>query len=250
MENNLNILIKTILDAPAWVKEVIYADIKNHLENQFPNISSEPTADIYGSYIPEITFKGKKELEAHEHGHELNVYRYLSGANNKLRVIDITLDNFWTLEESSRYLANCIKNEYIKAPSNLVVHASILYLGSEIRLGEYVKRVNLIDVNQLEAALRKQKEVNEDTHSYKQIGKVLIDMGLIVNDDIVKILKIKDESQKRFMFPAGSAKSSDNANTDFKELQSKIEKLTQENTLLKEKLRAIFNIQSNKPVNK
>lgn len=244
MGNNLNILIKSIMSAPLWVKEVIFYDIKKHLQDQVPNIESTHDQDIYSVYVPEITFKGKKELETHEHGHELNLYKYLSGANNNLRVVDITLNNFWTLEESSRYLAACIKNEYIKSPANLVVNASIFYLGNEIRLGEYVKRINLIDVNQLEAALRKQKEINANNHSYEKLGTILVNMGYIVSDDIVKILHIKDESQKRFIFPSELSKSTVNDNSDSQQLQARLEKLTQENSILKEKLRAIFNIQN------
>lgn len=246
MENNLNILIKTILDAPLWVKEVILYDVSKNLQGQVPNIEETPEQDIYSVYTPEITFKGKKELETHEHGHELNLYKYLSNANNHLRVVDITLNNFWTLEESSRYLAACVKNEYIKAPSNLVVYASILYLGNEIRLGEFVKRINLIDVNQLESALRKQKEVNTNAHSYEKLGSILVNMGYIVNDDIVKILQIKDESQKRFIMSMDLAKTPVTDDIEIKQLRMKADKLAQENSILKEKLRAIFNIQNNK----
>ena len=165
-------------------------DIKNNLENIIPNPLDTNEADVYALYVPELTFKGRKEIETHEHGHELNVYKFLSAVNEKLRVVDITLRNFWTLSECSRYLSFCIKNEYVKKPESIYVNASIFYLGNEIRLGEYVKRVNMINVDQLEAALRKQKELNTDAHSYKQLGSVLIELGYIVPDDIKKILQI------------------------------------------------------------
>lgn len=248
MNNNLNVLINTILNAPTWVKEVIYVDLKKHMDDQFGPAAMSREDDIYTVYMPEITFKGKKELETHEHGHEMNIYKYLSSANNNLRVVDITLNNFWSLEESSRYLAYCIKNEYIKEPENPVVAASVYYLGSEIRLGEYVKRINLIDITQLDDALRKQKELNSGS-SYHKLGEVLVNMGLIVDEDITKILKIKDESKKRFMFSMELSKTLDNGQVNFKGLQEKIDKLAKENAILKEKLRAIFNIQ-NKSSNK
>ncbi len=243
MTNNLEALINTILNAPAWVKEVIYSDLKKHLETSFGKEAVNQEENFYTIYAPEITYKGKKELETHEHGHEMNIYKYLAGANNGQRVVDITLNNFWTLEESSRYLAYCLKNEYIHEPKNPVVSASIYYLGSEIRLGEYVKRINLIDINQLDDALRKQKELNAGS-SYHKLGEVLIEMGLIVNEDIVKILQIKDESKKRFMLSMDLTKSQGTAQVNFKELQEKIDKLAKENSILKEKLRAIFNIQN------
>ena len=244
MDKNLQLLIKTILDSPVWVQEVILHDIRRNLEGIIPNISETDDADIYALYVPELTFKGRKEIESHEHGHEINVYKFLSTANEKLRVIDITLRNFWTLSECSRLLSFCIKNEYIKKPENIYVNASIFYLGNEIRLGEYVKRINMINVDQLEAALRRQKELNTDTHSYKQLGAVLVEMGYIVPDDIKKILQIKGESEKRFIPTLDLSKSADSGGVNYKEIQLKMEKLAKENAILKEKLRAIFNIQS------
>lgn len=243
MSNNLETLLNIILQAPAWVKEVIYIDLKKDMEGRFGAESVNKEEDMYTIHVPEITFKGKKELETHEHGHEMNIYKYLAAANNAQRVVDITLNNFWTLEESSRYLAYCIKNEYIKEPVNAVVAASVYYLGSEIRLGEYVKRINLIDVTQLDDALRKQKELNAGS-SYHKLGEVLVEMGLIVNEDILKILQIKDESKKRFMLSMDFAKPQGNPQVNVKELQEKTDKLAKENAILKEKLRAIFNIQN------
>lgn len=246
MDKNLHILIKAITDAPVWVQEVILHDLKSHLETFAPNVLETPKEDVYALFVPELTFKGKKELETREHGHELNVYKFLTTVNEKIRVIDLTLRNFWTLEECSRYLSLSIKNEYIKKPENPFVNAAILYLGNEIRLGEYVKRVSLINVDQLEAALRRQKEINKDTHSYTKLGGVLVDLGFIVEDDIKKILNIKSESEKRFIPTLDLSKTGDTGGVNFKEMQQKIEKLTKENALLKEKLRAIFNIQSKK----
>jgi hypothetical protein len=238
MKSNLSVLIKTINNAPLWIKEVIFHDLKAYLSAQVPGILDIPADDIYSLTVPEITFKGKKELETREHVHELNIYKYLTSACNQLRVVDITLNNFWNLEESSRFLARCIKSEYIKVPASSVVQATIYYMANEIRLGEYIKRINIIDVNQLEAALRKQKEVS--VHSYQKLGDVLQEMELVTDRDLSKILQIKDESQKRFMLPPDS--SSDVKQNG--EMQERIDKLTQENTLLKEKLRAVFNIQN------
>ena len=243
MSNNLNVFMNTILNAPAWVKEVIYVDLKKDMESKFGAVSANKEEDMYTIYVPEITFKGKKELETHEHGHEMNIYKYLTGASSTCRVVDITLDNFWTLEESSRYLSFCIKNEYIKEPANAVVAASVLYLGSEIRLGEYVKRINLIDVTQLDDALRKQKELNSGSE-YHRLGEVLVDMGMLINDDITKILQFKDESKKRFMLTMDAPKAPAAVPVNIRELQEKTDKLAKENALLKEKLRAIFNIQN------
>lgn len=250
--NNLHLLMENILSAPLWVQEVIYLDIKNHLEEILPLAANQAKAsEIYPAFFPEITYKGKKELETHEHNLDFNIYKYLKCALNKQRVIDITLDNFWTLEESSAYLAECIRLEMIKNPVDPVLSASIFYIGGEIRLGEYVKRINKIDIKELDDILRKQKNYNEQNPDTKlKIGEIMVEMGFVANKDIDKIIYTKNEAKKRFILSTDTKPASlpapaqnnaiNNANEEL------IKKLTAENKLLKDKLRAVFNIQNKK----
>lgn len=245
MPNNLAVLLEAVKEAPLWVKEAVFVDLKKCIETTLNSDVKFDENEIYSVYVPDITFKGKQELETHEHNFEMNLYKYLASAVNKKRVIDITLDNFWTLEQSSKYLSECIKNELIKAPANKIIAATIYYLSGEIRIGEYVKRINLIDVNQLEAALRKYKDMGEESDEPVKMGEVLVELGFIVSDDINKILYIKDESRKRFIFKSPLQNSaSEPAQSVNNEIEQQIQKLTKENNLLKEKLRAIFNIQN------
>ena len=81
-------------------------------------------------------------------------------------------------------------------------------------------------------------------------------MGYIAHNDIDKILFTKDEAKRRFLVDiAQLAKKQTGGTTpsplpaaanqpDTQELLQKIQKLTAENNLLKDKLRAIFNIQN------
>ncbi len=247
--NNFHMLMQNILNAPLWVQEVVYLDIKRHLEEVLPNAAADAKPDeVYPAYTPEITFKGKKELETHENGLDFNIYKYLKCALNKQRVIDITLDNFWTLEESSSYLSQCIKMELIKPPHSIIL-ASVHYLSGEIRLGEYVKRLNKIDIKELDDILRKQKHHNEENPDSKlKIGEIMVDMGYVANKDIDKIIHTKSEAKKRYILatenkPAAITPAAPNlpktpANDEL------VKKLMIENKLLKDKLRAIFNLQN------
>ena len=249
-KNYLDNLTEMIFNAPLWVQEVIFTDMRKRLEEKFENITNtQKEEDIYPAYTPTLTFKGKKELETHDHGYDFNFYRCLTGISQGLRVIDITLNNFWTLEETSLHLAEGIKNELIQTPQNPVVSAIIFYLGNQIRLGEYVKRLDKINVKELDDVLRKQKIHNEENPNSKmKIGELLVNMGYVANQDIDKILYIKDESKKRFIVSTNNAQTSTSQTNTInqQELLQRIQKLTQENNLLKEKLRAIFNIQNKK----
>ena len=246
-KNYLDNLTNTVLSAPLWIQEVVFLDIKKHLEENIPGSTEERKAhDVYPVFVPEVTFKGKKELETHEHNLDFNIYRLLGSIIAGERIVDITLNNFWTLEQTSTYLAFCIKNELVKNPENPVISASIFYLGNEIRLGEYVKRLDKINVEELDDVLRKQKIHNEEHPDQKiKIGEILIDMQFVANNDINKILNLKEEAKKRYIIPTAQTASSQNTPQN-DDLQQTIDKLTKENNLLKDKLRAIFNIQNKK----
>lgn len=253
MKNYFEILTNIIYESPVWVQEVIFIDMKKKLEQRYPGLTSNPNeADVYPCYVPEITVQGKLELESKSLQGELgiNVYKCLNCLTNSLRVIDVTLNNFWTLEETSEALVACIKHEFIKEPDNLLVSSAILYLGNQIRLGEYVKRLNKINMTQLDNVLQKQKQYNEEhPENKKKIGEVLIDMGFVANSDIDKIIQIKDESKRRFVVPKNTGLSVSSSSVDensVQELKQLVDKLTKENNLLKDKLRAIFNIQNKK----
>lgn len=251
MENTLSLLIKKVLEAPVWVQEVIYCDIKKQLETKLPSIDlNYKEIEIYPAYVPKITFKGKKELETHSLGLDTNIYKCLDALTKNLRVIDITLNNFWTLEETSKCLATCIDNEFIYEPEDNTMCAGIYYIAGFIKIGEYVKKINKINVEQLDDVLRKQKEYNQQNPNEPiKTGELMINMGYIANLDIDKILYIKDEAKKRFIFSTDlksetNIKSASTTSTQEKELLAENQKLLAENKLLKDKLRQIFNIQN------
>ena len=138
--------------------------------------------------------------------------------------------------------------ELIKPPDNLIL-AGIHYMSGEIRLGEYVKRLNKIDIKELDDILRKQKQHNEENPDSKlKIGEIMVDMGFVANKDIDKILHTKSEAKKRYILttenkPAAITSTAPNlpktpANDEL------VKKLMTENKLLKDKLRAVFNIQN------
>ena len=104
-----------------------------------------------------------------------------------------------------------------------------------------------IDIQGLDDILRKQKLHNEENPDNKvKIGELLINMGYVANKDIDKILNMKQEAKRRFIVSNDFKPAAQSENVNYTELQQKIQKLTTENNLLKDKLRAIFNIQNKK----
>ncbi len=238
----------TILSAPAWIQEALYIDLGENLKEKIPTFDlSYSLTDSYPIYKPKITFKGKQELQNRNMGLDFNVYKYLSSLMEELRVIDITLNNFWTLEESSKYLLTCLKNEFVTPPANTVLLAEIYYIAGEIRIGEFVKRINKINIEELDNVLRKQKHYNLEHPDEKiKTGEILVDMGYVADNDIAKILYIKDESKKRYILSGINKGSNESSQSDvkLKEINELNQKILAENKLLKDKLRAVFNIQN------
>ncbi len=245
-------LVKTILDAPFWVQEALFIDFLESFEIKLGVKTDIKKEDIYTHYVPELTFKGKKEFDSHEHGHEPNLYKLLQSALLKKRVVDITIDNFMSLEDTSKLISECIKLEYLNPPANDVVSASVYYMSGEIRLGEYAKRAKLIDVVQLDSAMRRQKELNMTSGKVIPIGEVLVELGFLTKEDISKIILIKDDSKRRFVFggtASPAAPQSDDVaqsrmNIEMQQMKMQLQRYAQENQILKEKLRAVFNLQN------
>ena len=107
-------LVETILSAPFWVQEALFIDLLSSFEEKLDFKADVKTDDMYTLYVPELTFKGKKEFDTHERGHEPNMYKLLQSTFVKKRIVDIAIDNFMTLEDVSKLLSEAIKLEYIK----------------------------------------------------------------------------------------------------------------------------------------
>ncbi len=233
-----------ILNLPLWVKEITYFLLKQNLKTTLPCSNIEVNEeDLYQYLCPEITYAGKKECERLKiEEPDSNMYQFLNCLMNNLSIVEITLNNAWTLEETSQIYFNCIESQFVARPENPIINAKAAYLAGRIRIGEYLKRVGLIDVDQLENAMRIQKE-SELANQKKGFASILVDLDLVTRDDTDAILLIKQESKRRFLLDF----STTSADTHIESIRAendarKIERLTYENNLLKAKLREVLNL--------
>lgn len=190
-----------ILDMPLWVKEILYVELKKNVEEYSFLLDETGHIDkesLYQYYVPSLTYAGKKELTTHSEGHAENVYNFLECANEGLSAIEITISNYWALEEAASINVFCLEKQYVTPPSSLLAKTMLVYLSGKIRLGEYFKRLGKIDVVQLENALRRQKELEAQGQKVG-IATIMINMGYITEEDSKLVLHIKDECKKRFV---------------------------------------------------
>ncbi|MFA6989951.1 MAG: hypothetical protein WC197_07765 [Candidatus Gastranaerophilaceae bacterium] len=239
-----------ILCMPLWIKEVIYLQLKKNLDDLITEdfLDDVENREIFQLVIPKLTYKGKKELENREKKYLPQIYRFLEETEKDYKIIEMLINNFWTLEECSKYYTDCIENELINKPNSTKIIGSAQFLSGKIRIGEYFVRTDKISIDQLNEALKHQIKTLETTGNRIQIATILKEKGFILEQDFNAILKIKEESKKRFIFNFKLDSFQSSTETTDKDMMTTLQeqntKLLQENKILKEQLRKILNLSS------
>lgn len=236
------------LNLPLWVKEIMYNMLKTNLQNTLPCSNIDvPEENLYQYLRPEITYDGRKEYERLKiEAPESDDCKFLEALMQSQSIIEMTLNNYWTLEETSQMYCRSIEEQFVARPENAVVRARAAYFANKIRIGEYFKQIGVIDVDQLESAMRIQKE-SELNNEKKGFASILVDMDLVTRNDTDNILLIKQESRRRFILNFNTEVDPEAIKTEeqlkIAEQEKKLEKLSYENKLLKAKLKEILNLE-------
>lgn len=242
-KNVLGLFLEKLLLFPLWVKQIIYLrlyqDLALSLSEDFINIKEE---DVFHLYVPPLTFSGKTELAERTAGYDTNVYTFLKSISDGFNMLEISMNNFWSMEEVAKYYIFCLEKDYVKIPDSIGIHGMAGFMSGKFRTGEYFKRVGKINVDQLEQTILKQKEL-ADNGTPMKMAEVMISLGLITEKDTYSLLKIKEESANKFVLdtaivPSNSTEVIENE----KKYQDEIDKLTQQNNLLKDQLRKILSM--------
>ncbi len=239
-KNILGIFLEKLLAFPLWVKQVIYLrlhqDLAMSLSEDFINIKEE---DIFHLYVPTLSFVGKTEMIERKAGYDNNVYNFLANIDEGLSILEIAMNNFWTLEEVAKYYILCLEQDYIKIPESLYIQTIAGFMSGKYRTGEYFKRVGKINVDQLEQTIIKQKEYAEQGNSCK-MAEIMISLGFITEKDSHSLLIIKEEAKKRFILDSMIVPNDISDKFKTEDCQSEINRLTEENNKLKDQLRKVL----------
>lgn len=240
-KNILGLFVDKLLEFPLWVKQVIYLrlyqDLAAILSEDFVSVEAE---DIFHLHVPTLTFSGKTEMVERKGGFDPNTYNFLTSINEGLNMIEISMNNYWTMEEVAKYYIFCLDQNYIKAPESIFVPAMAGFMSGKYRTGEYFKRVGRINVDQLEQTIVKQKEYNEKG-TPKKMAEIMISLGFITEKETTSLLQIKEEAKKRFILdtsiiPKETAVTAQGTSPNTEEMN----KLKEENAKLKDQLRKIL----------
>ncbi len=235
MKNNIfTLFLDKVLNVPFWIKQVMYLKLAEEMREQACEefLRNTKPEDIFSTFVPTITFKGKTELAERKCGFDNNTYNFLRCCAEDLSMLEISVNTFLSMEEVAKYYELCLEQNFIKNPNSPEIHAMAGYIAGKFRIGEYFKQKGIIDIDQLRETILTYQNSNE-----KKFGEVLVDKGYIKEDDLKAILLLKEEARKRFILDHNVMPKSETAfSNDSQKYEDEIRALKEENIKLKRKM--------------
>lgn len=244
-KNIFDTFLEKVFDFPLWVKQIFYLRLYKNLENVLSeDFITTNEDDLFHLYVPDLTFTGKSEFNEQKSGFDANVYNFMGGVEQGLSMLEISMNNFWTMEEVAKFFVLCLEQNYIKTPKSKYVEAMAGFMSGKYRTGEYFKHTGKITVDQLQDVLVKQKEYAAQGQP-KKMAELMISLGLITEKDCHSLLILKEEAKKRFILDTSlvpELKSADNEMSSEKEesYKKQIVKLQEQNKTLIEQQKKVL----------
>ena len=183
-KNILDLFLEKVLNVPLWIKQVIYLKLEKEMkEMACDNFLKEHPNDIFSTFVPTLTFKGKTELTERKCGLDNNIYNFLQGCANEYSMLEISVNTFLSMEEVAKYYELCLEQNFIKVPDSKEIHAMAGFIAGKFRTGEYFKQKGVLSVDQLQQAILANRDAQESGNP-KKFGEILIELGFIKEDDI------------------------------------------------------------------
>jgi len=241
VKNILELFLDRLLEFPLWVKQIIYLHLYRNLSlslsEDFIHTKEE---NIFHLDVPVLSFAGRTELNDRKNGLDVHIYNFLANTSEGLNMLEVSMNNFWTMEEVAKCYIFCLEQNYIKAPESIYIYSMAGFMAGTLRTGEYFKRIGKINVDQLEQTIIKQNEYAAKKTPHK-MAEIMISLGFITEKDISSLLIIKEEAKKRFILDfAIIPKEITGEIQHLKNYQAEIDKLTEQNNLLKAQLSKIL----------
>lgn len=236
-KNIFELFLDKVFNVPFWVKQVMYLKLADEMkDNACEEFLRNNKDDIFATFVPTITFKGKTELTERKYGLDNNIYNFLQCCLNEYSMLEISVNTFLSMEEIAKYYELCLEQNFIKKPDSLEIHAMAGYIAGKFRTGEYFKQKGIITVDQLQQAILAHREAQESGNP-KRFGEVMVALGFVTEDDLKAILILKEESKKRFILDYNTVPQTDTTFTnDSQKYEEEIAALKDENIKLKRKM--------------
>ena len=227
-KNIFDLFINRILNVPLWIKQVLFVELsKDMAKNCCENYLKE---NLFSIYAPILTFAGKTESSDKKCGYDSNIYNFLNCCEKGYSILEICVNNFFSLEEVAKYFEFCIDQNLIEKDIPKETKAISSYLSGRFKVGEYLNCLQILSQEQLENAI---SQINSD----EKFGETLIRLGYIKENDLKALFILKEEAKKRFVMDYEKIPETKALNTTEKQnLEDEIQLLKEENKKLKQQI--------------
>lgn len=229
--------LNKVFNVPFWIKQVMYLKLAEEMqEKSCEDFLREHKDDIFSTFAPTLTFKGKTELAEHRYGLDTNIYNFLQGCADGYSMIEISVNNFLSMEEVAKYYELCLEQNFIKNPESKEIHAMAGYIAGKFRIGEYFKHKEEITVDDLQKSILAYRDA-KNAGQEKKFGEILVELGFVSEERLKSVLVLKEEAKKRFILDYTTVpQSATTYSNDTQKLEDEVAKLKDENLKLKRKM--------------
>lgn len=248
MQKISDLFIQNIQNMPIWAKQVIVKESVNDVNKKLLDFEELMHTDALFQYLkPKITFKGKQELQEKNLNLTEGYYVFLKDMMDDSSIFEITIKNNWTLADCAKIFLRLGELEFLSVPDwNTNKNVAIAsFIAGKIKTGEFLKKIGRINSEQLEQAIRYQKQLNDEGRHIK-MASILIKMGFISDLGLDSLLILKEEAKKRLSsgigFSAIKCETGEESQDQIVRLQREIARLENENIIMKKRLKKLLNI--------
>jgi len=195
---------------------------------------------ILSMHVPTLTYNGKQELWDKSGGLDSNIYNFLKYSHNGYNVLEIALNMFMSVEETSKLFVFCLEQKLIEIPEAKEIVAMAEFISGKIPTGQYFLKNESIDIDQLEYALAEQRRLS-DRGEHILIGKMFINLGYVTEETVKTLFRLKTDAKKRFVLNPEMLPDNDFEQKNVNKLESEIKALKEENQALKKTMSKIIN---------
>ncbi|XVJ51640.1 MAG: hypothetical protein HEQ32_06020 [Vampirovibrio sp.] len=198
--DRLSLVLNEMGRLPLWVQQVIYADLKRNLDKDAVSspLSEIKRRDFLQLWVPILNTEGQEAFRSIASDSKEDTHLLLTSFQLNDNIAMLCARYTWSLQYACQLIVQVLRRNWIHRPESKVLEASIRFLGDEIRLGEYLVYLGLVDREQMELALQTQNYIESTMGERSKIADILIRLGLITIEDVGSILFLKEESRKPF----------------------------------------------------
>ena len=227
--------MERILAFPLWIKQTIFLnlskDLNTYLSNEFLDAEE---GELFHIYDPELSELGQNELMTKESNFDESIYSFLECCSKKMSLIEIAIENNFTMEEVSKAFTFCKTSGFFSKDVPKIISAIAGFIAGKYRTGEYLVRAGKMTIEQLDEVLTKQQEMNE-SGKHVFIAELMVQMGFVREMDVKSIIFMKEESGKRFSLNPDEVPTLALERESY-DIRVENERLREENEILRQKM--------------